>query len=77
MLKQAYAQARHVERVSGLQAAPLLVFSRAYLDRPVSRRRGVTVLPARLLVGHLERRPSLLSPTEVSEAHRRLSTVLA
>jgi hypothetical protein len=62
MLRQAYTQAKHVERVAGHPVAPLLVFSRAYLDRAVSRRRGVTVLPGRMLAGHLERRPARLTP---------------
>src|SRR3954471_18438098 len=52
-LKQAYAQAKHLERITGQQVAPLPVFSDAYLDRPVSRRRGVTVLNAGRLPGHL------------------------
>jgi hypothetical protein len=77
MLKQAYAQAKHIERLTGHNVTPLLVFSRAHLDRPVSRRRGVTVLPARMLTGHLARRPAQLSGTEVTELHQRLSAALA
>src|SRR3954452_4209948 len=76
MLKQAYAQAKHLERVTGQRVAPLLVFSDAYLDRPVSRRRGVTVLPARMLAGHLDRRPARFLPTEVDDLHRRLAAAL-
>jgi hypothetical protein len=76
MLKQAYAQAKHLERITGQRVAPLLVFSDAYLDRPVSRRSGVVVLPARMLAGHLDRRPARLSPAQVDELHRRLAAAL-
>lgn len=77
MLKQAYAEAKVIERATGRPVTPLLVFSRAFLDRPVSRRRGVTVLPARMLAGHLARRPAELTPDEVVDIHRRLSAALA
>jgi hypothetical protein len=77
MLKQAYAEAKYVEGIVGHTVAPLLVFSRAYLDRPVSRQRGVLVMPARMLAGHLARRPARLSATEVADLHRRLSTAIA
>jgi Nuclease-related domain len=76
MFKQAYAQAKHVERITGQRVAPLLVFSDAYLDRPVSRRRGVTVLPARMLAGHLGRRTARLSAGEVDDLYRRLAAAL-
>jgi hypothetical protein len=55
----------------------LLVFSRAYLvGRPVTRQRGVVVLPARMLAGHLRRHPELLSALEVRRLHDRLGQVL-
>jgi len=76
MLRQAYAQAKHLERITGQRVGPLLVFSDAYLDRPVSRRRGVTVLPARMLAGHLDRRHSRLTPAQVDDLHRRLAATL-
>jgi hypothetical protein len=76
MFKQAYAQAKHLERITGQRVAPLLVFSDAYLDRPVSRRRGVVVLPARMLAGHLDRRPAHFSPAQVEDLHRRLAAAL-
>jgi hypothetical protein len=66
MWRQAYAQAKHVEALVGAKVIPLLVFSRAYLSRPVARRRGVTVLPARLLEGHLARYGTRLSSTEIA-----------
>jgi hypothetical protein len=73
MLKQAYAQRKWLERVSGHEVEACLVFSAAYLDRPVSRRRGVLVLPGRLLASHLRRREHVLRPDEVTAMHTRLA----
>lgn len=77
MLKQSYAQSKLLERITGREVTPLLVFSRAYLSRPVSQRRGVTILPARMLPGYLARRPQRLSIDEVVELHARLGAALA
>ena len=77
MLRQAYAQPKALDRVTETPVSQLLVFRRAFLDRPVSRRRGVTILPARLLAGHLARRPAALSPDEVQALHARLVAALA
>lgn len=71
-LKQAYAQRKLVEGIVGRDVEALLVFSRAYLDRPISRQRGVLVLPARMLVAHLDRRAPALSDDEVRSLHARL-----
>ena len=54
MLKQAYAQAKLLERIIGLRAVPVLVFSSAFLIAAVSRRKRVVILPSRMLVKHLE-----------------------
>jgi hypothetical protein len=53
--------------------SPLLVFSRAYLNRAVSSQRGVVVLSARLLERHLARRDAILAPSELMtlQAHAR------
>jgi hypothetical protein len=77
MLKQAYAQRKLVERITDMPVEALLVFSNAYLDRPVSRQRGVLVLPARMLAGHLERRERKLGDSEVERLHARLLAALA
>lgn len=76
-LKQAYAQRKFVEELVGGEVEALLVFSRAYLDRPVSRQRGVVVLPARMLAGHLDRRPVRLSPEQVRSLHTRLEAAFS
>jgi Nuclease-related domain len=76
MLRQSYAQCKALERITGIRADPLLVFSRAYLTPAVSRQRGVTVLPARMLAGHLARRGRRLDVTEVERIHGQLSAAL-
>jgi hypothetical protein len=76
-LRQAYAQGKLVERITGMKTDSLLVFSRAYLvGKAVSRQRGVLVLPARMLAGHLARRPPVLTPEQVRSLHLRLSETL-
>jgi hypothetical protein len=76
MLKQAYAERKTLERLTGMRADALLVFSRAYLDRPVSRQRGVLVLPARMLAGHLACRERKLDAAEVDRIHSQLVAAL-
>jgi hypothetical protein len=76
-LSQAYAQRKWLENVTGQPVDSLLVFSDAWLDRMVSRKRGVCVLPARALPGHLGRRPQRLAPGEVDALYDRLARALA
>jgi hypothetical protein len=77
MLKQAYAQRKWLERISGHDVEAFLVFSAAYLDRPVSRRRGVVILPGRMLARHLTSRDLVLRPQEVAAIHSRLEQATA
>lgn len=76
-LKQAHAQCRAVAHVTGLEVEPLLVYSRAWVDRPLARRRGVRVLPARMLPGYVSRREAKLSPEQVHHACVLLAAALA
>jgi hypothetical protein len=77
MLSQAYAESKVLAKVSGLDVKPLLVFSNAWLVGSVPAfRRGVTVLPARMLAGYLVRRHPRLSPAEVTEIAERLRLAL-
>jgi hypothetical protein len=69
ILGQAQAQRRSIERVTGIAVEPLLVFSRAWVDRPLARRRGVRIVPARMLLGYLSRKEPALSRTEIGRAH--------
>jgi hypothetical protein len=75
-LGQAQAQRRAVERVTGLRAQPLIVFSRAWVDRPMARRKGVRVVPARMLVSYLDKQPARLSDEEVEAARAALAQAL-
>jgi hypothetical protein len=75
-LSQAYAQAKAIERITGASVDALLVFSDAYLDKRISRQRGVCVLPARMLAGHLARRPPKLTPDDVDRLYGRLAHAL-
>jgi Nuclease-related domain len=76
VIAQAQAERRLVEQATGVRVEPLLVYSRAWVDRPLARRKGVRVVPARMLVEHLERQPARLSPAEISRAQRRLARAL-
>ncbi len=71
-LRQAYAESKRIEALAGVRTQPLLVFSRAYLDRAPSRQRGVLLLPARMLAGHLRRRRPVLTVDEARAVYARL-----
>ena len=75
-LRQAQAQRKAIEMLTGLSVEPLLVYSRAWVDRPLARRKGVRVVPARMLLAHLARRPETLSPQQIEQARRRLVAAL-
>jgi Nuclease-related domain len=67
-LSQAGSHSEALERVTGLRAEPLLVYSRAWVDRPFARRGGVRVLPAQMLERYLLGLPERLSDEGVHEA---------
>lgn len=71
-LEQARAEQRTLERITGEEVEALLVYSRAWVDRPLARRKGVRVVPARMLASYLERRPVILAEAEVERALRRV-----
>lgn len=75
-LRQAQAQSRAIERVTGVEVEPLIVFSRAWVDRPMARRKGVRVVPARMLLGHLGKLGEMLSPQEIDSAHELVAQAL-
>jgi len=77
MLKQAYAEKKLIERITGLDVQPLLVFSRAYLVGSVpAQRRGVTILPARMMRHYFSRRRPTLDAAEAATLHARLVMTL-
>ncbi|HEV2981840.1 MAG TPA: nuclease-related domain-containing protein [Solirubrobacteraceae bacterium] len=75
-LRQAQAQRRRVEGITALKVEPLLVYSSAWIDRPMARRRGVRVVPARLLLVYLTGRRRVLSPEQVELAYHLLAAAL-
>ena len=75
-IAQAQAQGKAIGWVTGLNVEPLVVFNRAWVDRPGARRKGVGVLPARMLLGNLQKRPTVLTSGEVQQAHELLVAAL-
>ncbi len=75
-IAQAQAQGRAIAWVTGNEVEPLVVFSRAWVDRPGSKRKGVRVLPARMLLSHLQKGEMRLSASEVDTLHRALADAL-
>ena len=77
MFTQAYDGKKVLERVSGLEVLPLIVFSSAILVGPVPMYlRGATVLPARMLPGFLDRRRQIFSEAEAAEVAEALRLAL-
>ncbi len=75
-LRQALAQRKAIERVTGMEVQPLLVYSRAWVDRPLARRKGVRVLPARMLAGYLDRREPTLTPEQAARTRAQVAAAL-
>ncbi|HEY2631622.1 MAG TPA: nuclease-related domain-containing protein [Solirubrobacteraceae bacterium] len=76
ILRQAQEERETVERVTGERVEALLVFSRAWVDKPLARRRGVRVMPARMLPRYLGRGGDALSPERIESARRRVVVAL-
>jgi hypothetical protein len=77
MFKQAYAEKKLLERITGLKVQPLLVFSRAYLVGHVpAQRQGVTVLPARMLQHYFSRRRPIFEASQSDSVYQRLVAAL-
>ena len=73
MLAQAYAEKKSLETVTGMEVQALLVFSHAYLVGSVpAKRRGVTIVPARMLAGFFARRRPLMSVEQADSIYDRL-----
>ena len=74
MIAQAYAEKKKLEEITGLEVQALLVFSQAYLiGRVPATRRGVTILPARMLAWFFSRRRPTMSVEQAEEIYRRLA----
>jgi hypothetical protein len=77
ILRQAQDQRETLERITGARVEPLVVFSRAWVDKPLARRRGVRVIPARMLLAYLRRHRHALLPEQVETIHARILAALA
>lgn len=77
VLRQAQEQREALEAIAGERVEPLVVFSRAWVDKPLARRRGVRVMPARMLVGYLTRHNHTLTPEQVERIRGRIVAALA
>jgi hypothetical protein len=77
VLRQAQDQRETLEGITGERVEPIVVFSRAWIDKPLARRRGVRVIPARMLLAYLRRHAHRLTPTQVEQAHTRIVAALA
>jgi hypothetical protein len=75
-IAQAQAQGKAIAWVTGADVQPLVVFSRAWVDRPGARRKGVRVLPARMLLSYLQKGQMRLSTSDIEAAHRALADAL-
>jgi hypothetical protein len=61
-----------------LDVQPLLVFSRAYIVGSIpAQRRGVTILPARMLQHYFSRRRPVLEASAADEIYARLTVALS
>ena len=77
MLKQAYAEKKLLEGITGLKVDALLVFSQAYLVGSVpAHRRGVTVIPERMVARYFERRRPQITAAEATDIAARLRLAL-
>jgi hypothetical protein len=76
ILRQAQDQRETLERVTGERVEPLVVFSRAWVDKPLARRRGVRITSARMLLGYLRRHGDTLTPEQVERSHARIVAAL-
>ncbi len=78
MLSQAYAEKKLIERITGLETQPLLVFSRAWLIGSLpAKRKGVTILPARMLAHYFSRRRPVMTAERAAQIHARLAHALS
>ncbi len=76
-LSQAQAQRKAIEAVTGVSVEPLIVYSRAWVDRPLARRKGVRVVPARMLIGYLSRHRATLAQADIERVQDLLDEGLA
>jgi hypothetical protein len=74
LIRQVHLQQQRVEKLIDAPVEPLLVYSRARVDRPGRRRKGIRVLEAAMLPGFLEEHPRALTDERLAELSERLLT---
>jgi hypothetical protein len=68
-----YGEKKTLERITGMEVQALLVFSHAYvIDKVPTKRRGVTILPARMLAWYFSRQRPTMSVEEADQIYDRL-----
>lgn len=73
MLAQAYSEMKTLEAITGMEVRALLVFSHAYVvDSVPAQRRGVTILPARMLTGYFARQRPKMTFEQADAIYDRL-----
>lgn len=77
LIRQVQLQKERVEKLVDAPVEPLLVYSRARVDRPGRRRKGIRVLEAAMVPGFLEEHPRELSDERLAELSERLVAVFA
>jgi len=75
-LRQAQAERKAIETITGLNVEPLIVYSHALVDRPLARRKGVRVVPAAMLLGYLQKRRPVLVQEQIGKAHELVAGAL-
>jgi hypothetical protein len=73
---QAQAQQRAIERVTGVGVEAMIVYSRAWVDRPMARRKGVRVVPARMLTRYLGKLEAILTQQDIERARGLVAQAL-
>ena len=76
IIRQAQTQRDRVQRAAATRVEPFVVFSNAWVDRPGARRKGVRVVPARMLLRHLRHLPPALTTEQIGEIRERLQASL-
>jgi hypothetical protein len=73
MLAQSYGEKKLLERITGMEVGALLVFSHAYvIDKVPAKRRGVTILPARMLAWYFSRQRPTMTVEQADTIYDRL-----
>jgi Nuclease-related domain len=76
-LDQAYAQCKTLETLCDTRVEPIIAVVKAWLGKPVTRRRGVLILSERMLPGQLRGRGRVLRADEIDAVHQRITAAFS